>query len=241
MTWTTMLPTLQEGCPLKSEYPYPQNYLRINDGHPNKGKYTNFYEQVAEGADPKTCQFITVQDTQGNIQKFSCDQISGPMTFDLDLQGTQSGNQISVTLDLAAPASNLKTDVRASVTYNPTSTDSPIITLAEDVDWRAGDQIVVGSTDYNADNTEVFTVVDCHGECASNQVKLDRMASNTHFGRIDERTGIDQRAAVGLLSRNVRFQGEVGTECQYAQGGFHNDSYQMALSANPIAAAGQST
>ena len=181
------------------------------------GKYTNFYEQVADGADAKKCQFITIQDTNGDIQKFSCDQISGPMTFDLDLQGTQSGNQISVTLDLAADVTNSKNDVRASVTYNPASTDAPIITLADDVDWNTGDQIVVGSTDFNADNTEVFTVVDCNGECASNQVKLDRMASNTHFGRIDERTGLDQRAAVGLLTRNVRFQGEVGTECQYAQ------------------------
>ena len=154
------------------------------------------------------------------------------MTFDLDLQGTQSGNQISVTLDLAAPMTNAKGQVRASVTYNPKSTDAPIITLAENVDWRAGDEIVVGSTDNNADNTEVFTVVECGDDCASNQVKLDRMASNTHFGRIDERTGIDQRAAVGLLSRNIRFQGEVGTECQYAQVGFQIDIYQATLLAN---------
>ena len=43
------------------------------------------------------------------------------------------------------------------------------------------------------------------------KVKIDRIPSFTHWGRIDSRTGIDQRAEVGLLSRNVRFYGELGT------------------------------
>ena len=43
-----------------------------------------------------------------------------------------------------------------------------------------------------------------------NKVKIDRIPSFTHWGRIDSRTGIDQRAEVGLLSRNVRFYGELG-------------------------------
>ena len=39
----------------------------------------------------------------------------------------------------------------------------------------------------------------------------------THWGRIDSRTGLDQRAEVGLLSRNVRFYGELEeTGCDYA-------------------------
>ena len=39
----------------------------------------------------------------------------------------------------------------------------------------------------------------------------------THWGKIDSRTGLDQRAEVGLLSRNVRFYGELeDTGCDYA-------------------------
>ena len=49
------------------------------------------------------------------------------------------------------------------------------------------------------------------------QVKVDRSPSHTHWGRIDPRTGIDQRAEVGLLSRNVRVYGEMSSQtCQYA-------------------------
>ena len=50
------------------------------------------------------------------------------------------------------------------------------------------------------------------------KVKIDRIPSFTHWGRIDTRTGVDQRAEVGLLSRNVRFYGELDHSkgCQYA-------------------------
>ena len=53
-------------------------------------------------------------------------------------------------------------------------------------------------------------MVECP-ECAPNQVKLNRQANFNHWGKIDSRTGIDQRAPVGLLTRNVKIQGEVGT------------------------------
>ena len=82
--------------------------------------------------------------------------------------------------------------------------------------WETGDEIAIGSTDFTQDHTEVFVLVDC-SECSSNQVKLDRTSKFHHWGRIDSRTGIDQRAPVGLLSRNVKIQGETGTECQYAR------------------------
>ena len=47
---------------------------------------------------------------------------------------------------------------------------------------------------------------------------MDRPATFTHWGRIDTDSGIiDQRAEVGLLSRNVRFYGEMSSNsCQYA-------------------------
>ena len=93
----------------------------------------------------------------------------------------------------------------------------PIITLADDVSsWEVGDQIMVASTNFDSRDSEVFTIVEC-AECSTNQVKLDRVADYTHWGRISPRTKIDQRAEVGLLSRNVRFFGEMSSDsCQYA-------------------------
>ena len=64
--------------------------------------------------------------------------------------------------------------------------------------------------------TEEFTIVECES-CGSNQVKLNRPANFLHWGRIDSRTGIDQRAPVMILTRNVKIQGEVGEKCQYAK------------------------
>ena len=95
---------------------------------------------------------------------------------------------------------------------------APMLTLAADVSsWQVGDKIVVGATHFDSRESEVFTIVDCP-ECNSNQVKVDRTPSYTHWGRIDPRTGADQRAEVGLLSRNVRFYGEMSSDtCQYAR------------------------
>ena len=94
----------------------------------------------------------------------------------------------------------------------------PIITLVDDVSsWEVGDQILVASTSFEVRESETFTIVECQ-ECTANQVKLDRPATFTHWGRIDTDSGIiDQRAEVGLLSRNVRFYGEMSSSsCQYA-------------------------
>ena len=104
------------------------------------------------------------------------------------------------------------------VQYSSSTKDQlPIITLADDVSsWEVGDQIMVASTSFDSRDSEVFTIINCD-ECSDHQVKLDRVADNTHWGRISDRTGIDQRAEVGLLSRNVRFYGEMSSNsCQYA-------------------------
>ena len=100
----------------------------------------------------------------------------------------------------------------------PNPGEAPMLTLAADVSsWQVGDKIVVGATHYDPRESEVFELVACP-ECNSNQVKVDRTPSYTHWGRIDPRTGADQRAEVGLLSRNVRFYGEMSSDtCQYAR------------------------
>ena len=74
----------------------------------------------------------------------------------------------------------------------------------------------MADTDFNQDQTETFTIWTCE-QCPANYVKLDRRATHLHWGRIDSRTGVDQRAPVMLMTRNVKIRGEVGTQCQYAK------------------------
>ena len=94
----------------------------------------------------------------------------------------------------------------------------PIVTLAEPVTtWEAGDKVIIGSTDYDVRHSEVFTLVDCGKECGINQLKLDRPATYDHWGRIEERTGLDQRAEIGLLTRNIKFHGSEADHCEYAE------------------------
>ena len=85
--------------------------------------------------------------------------------------------------------------------------------------WEVGDQILVSSTHFDPRETETFTITECP-ECSNNQVKIDRPPTNTHWGRLDTQTGVDQRAQVALLSRNVRFYGEMdmaNNTCKYAR------------------------
>ena len=79
------------------------------------------------------------------------------------------------------------------VSYSSSTRGNPqIITLTDNVSsWEVGDQLVVASTGFDSRESEVFTIVDCDS-CNNNQVKLDRVADYTHWGRISERTGIDQ-------------------------------------------------
>ena len=79
---------------------------------------------------------------------------------------------------------------RQQVTYSSsTKGDIPIIELVDDVSsWEVGDQILVASTSFEARESETFTIMPCP-ECNSHQVKLDRPATFTHWGRIDSTSG----------------------------------------------------
>ena len=147
--------------------------------------------------------------------------------FTIDLRGAKSGFDMTVHIDLFMPefeditqasSSGAFQEMTTKIRYGPVKgmMTTPIITLADDVStWENGDEIVVASTDFEQDLTETFHVVSCK-ECSTNQVKLDRVPNYLHWGRKDDRTGIDQRAEVGLLSRNVRITSELGEACQYA-------------------------
>ena len=158
---------------------------------------------------------------------------SGLNTFvgPIDLEGEKSGFDFGIEIKSTWPSGMSKSEVdqivrgqasntfkqnfRQSVKYSSSQRgQAPIITVKDDISsWLVGDKIVIASTGFDARDSEVFTITQKIGK---NQLKLDRPAEYTHWGRIDSRTGIDQRAEVGLLSRNVRFYGEMGSKCDYA-------------------------
>uniref|UniRef100_A0A8D1H4B8 hyaluronoglucosaminidase n=1 Tax=Sus scrofa TaxID=9823 RepID=A0A8D1H4B8_PIG len=86
--------------------------------------------------------------------------------------------------------------------------------LLDDVSsWKPGDQIVVASTDYSMYQAEEFTLLPCP-ECSRFQVKVKETPQFLHMGEIVD--GVDMRAEVGILTRNVVIRGEMEEAC-YAE------------------------
>ncbi|XP_064032349.1 inactive cell surface hyaluronidase CEMIP2 isoform X1 [Pogoniulus pusillus] len=86
-----------------------------------------------------------------------------------------------------------------------------ILNLLDDVSsWEAGDRIVVASTDYSMYQTEEFTLLPCP-ECTKHQVKVKENPQFPHVGEIID--GVDMRAEVGVLTRNILIKGETENTC----------------------------
>ncbi|XP_072420919.1 cell migration-inducing and hyaluronan-binding protein-like [Chiloscyllium punctatum] len=89
--------------------------------------------------------------------------------------------------------------------------NSTILQLVDDArTWKPGDVIFVASTDYSMHQAEEFQLLHCP-ECRPNQVKIQGKAKYLHTGK--EIDGVDMRAEVGLLSRNIVIMGEMEDHC----------------------------
>lgn len=89
--------------------------------------------------------------------------------------------------------------------------DQVVLHLQDDVgSWRPGDRIVVASTDYSMHQAEEFTLLPCP-DCTKNQVRIQGKPQYTHVGEILD--GIDMRAEVAVLSRNILIRGEMEPSC----------------------------
>src|SRR5882672_10399362 len=66
--------------------------------------------------------------------------------------------------------------------------------------WRAGDEIVLASTDFDPHQAERRTIAAIRGKTITLDKKLDYM----HFGKIT--FDVDERGEVGMLSRNILIQ-----------------------------------
>ncbi len=83
---------------------------------------------------------------------------------------------------------------------------SSVLTLKDSVDWRVGERIVVASSAFNPDQAEERTITDVKGS----SVTLDKPLQYAHYGELQTFAGktLDERAEVGLLSRNIVVQGD---------------------------------
>ncbi|XP_036382426.1 cell surface hyaluronidase [Megalops cyprinoides] len=89
--------------------------------------------------------------------------------------------------------------------------DQVVLNLQDDVrSWRPGDRIVVASTDYSMYQAEEFTLLPCP-DCTKYQVRIQGKPQFNHSGEILD--GIDMRAEVALLTRNILIQGEMENSC----------------------------
>ncbi|RUS75791.1 hypothetical protein EGW08_016452, partial [Elysia chlorotica] len=87
----------------------------------------------------------------------------------------------------------------------------PKLSFLHDVtSWQPGDEIVVASTDYKWRQAEVKTIVSCN-DCEPNQIRVHGDFQYSHFGEVT--FGVDERAEVGLLSRNIRIDAELQNVC----------------------------
>lgn len=92
------------------------------------------------------------------------------------------------------------------------------LTLDDQVDWVAGEQIVITSTDTNWNHAEERVIASVSGDGLT--VTLTEALEYTHTGVTETHTrptdnkswSIELKAEVGLLSRNVKVQGDVFSE-----------------------------
>src|SRR5690606_33872109 len=78
--------------------------------------------------------------------------------------------------------------------------------------WKAGDEIVLASTDFDPRQAERRTITRVSGNTLSFAEPLEYM----HYGEIT--SGVDQRGEVGMLTRNIRIQASEDADASYLGG-----------------------
>ena len=89
---------------------------------------------------------------------------------------------------------------------------STSITVLNASSWRAGDEIVLASTDYDPRQAERRRIAGISG----NTLTLDKTLEYMHFGKMT--FDVDERGEVGLLTRNIKIQASSDAEQTYKGG-----------------------
>ncbi|EAL63750.1 hypothetical protein DDB_G0287365 [Dictyostelium discoideum AX4] len=103
------------------------------------------------------------------------------------------------------------TKLISTISPSTFNSNKNILTLLDNVnDWPIGSEILITSTDYDMEQSETNFIVKC-STCKTNQIKLKNPIKYLHWGSITK--GVDERAEVALLTRNIKIQGQVGKTC----------------------------
>ncbi len=89
---------------------------------------------------------------------------------------------------------------------------STSFTVLDASGWRAGDEVVLASTDFNPRQAERRTITAVSG----NTITIDEPLQYMHFGEITY--GVDERGEVANLTRNIRIQASEDAETSYFGG-----------------------
>ena len=127
--------------------------------------------------------------------------LTGPSTDDIEGMGAKVLGVLGGTLELHGQARVAWARLAASA-----AAGSVQLQMERPVDWRPGDRIVLASTDLSPDQAEEAVVASVSGATVTLQAGL----RYNHWGVIQTFAGkpLDQRAEVGLLTRNVVLQGD---------------------------------
>jgi hypothetical protein len=137
--------------------------------------------------------------------------LTGPSSNDVALgagMGTKVLGVMHTGAQLKLFGENRKgwTQLGASVAAGATS-----ITLKEAMPtWRADDKLVIAPSSFDAEDFDVVTITSVNGRT----VNFAPALTKPHWGTLQTFDGktLDQRAAVGLLSRNIVIQGDAQSE-----------------------------
>src|SRR6476646_4779906 len=111
------------------------------------------------------------------------------------------------TLNLHGPEKNTWTKLAKTA-----QAGSPSIEVLNAADWRAGEEIVLASTDFDPRQAERRTISAIRG----NTITLDKKLDYMHFGKIT--FDVDERGEVGLLTRNIKLQASADAEQSFFGG-----------------------
>ena len=203
-TWGGRLPAAGDQVTI------PSNAEVVLDVSPPalKGIYVNGTLSFAEKDLELTTNWIMVH---GTLQIGSADApfqhkatitlTSGDRTVNIMDMGTKAIGVMGGTLELHG---------RRIAGWTRLAANAPVgarrITLVKPLKWKAGDRIVIASSDYWRSHDEERTISSINGTT----VEFEEPLKYPHFGELqtfDGRT-LDERAEVGLLTRNILIRGD---------------------------------
>jgi len=127
--------------------------------------------------------------------------LTGPAGDNIMNMGARVFGVMGGTLELHGEPRTSWTTLDANAAVGNTQ-----ITLAQAADWRVGDRIAIASTDFNPLWADDAVIASLSGKT----VTLATPLKYAHWGTLQSISGktVDQRAEVGLLTRNIVIQGD---------------------------------